>query len=120
MLDLAKGVADAVRGNDGVSHGRSSIAGQHTKSGCLASAIHTKQTKTLGKGEVEGGREEEEDERLYFQDAEPGVRGHVTSQPLVHSPHLCLVHSETQLVDGHPGLPVTRPTAIHLAKVVQG
>ena len=68
MLDLAKGVADAVGGNDSVSHGCSSVAGQHTKSGRLASTIHTKQTKTLGKGEVEGGREEEEedDERLYF------------------------------------------------------
>ena len=56
------------------------------------------------------------------QDVEPGVRGHVTSHPIVHvhPSHLCLVHSETQLVDGYPGLPMTRPTAIHLAKVVQG
>ena len=67
MLDLTKGVADAVGGNDSVSHGCSSVASQHTKSGRLTSTIHTKQTKTLGKGEVEGGREEEEeDERLYF------------------------------------------------------
>ena len=42
--------------------------------------------------------------------------GHETTLPS----HLCLVHSETQLVDGDPGLPVTRPTAVHLAKVVQG
>ena len=40
--------------------------------------------------------------------------------PLVHPSHLCLVHSETQLVDGHPGLPMTRPTTIHFAEVVQG
>ena len=121
MLDLTKGVADAVGGNDSVSHGCSSVAGQHTKSGRLASTIHTKQTKTLGKGEMEGERRKKKMMRhCASQGAEPGVRGHVTSHPLVHSSHLCLVHSETQLVDGYPGLPVTRPTAIHLAKVVQG
>lgn len=82
MLDLAKGVADAVGGNDSISHRRSSVASQHTKSGCLASTIHTKQTKTLGRGEVEGGGDGERRKKIRdctSHDAEPGVRGHATS-----------------------------------------